>query len=143
MIKLFRKFVYGDNGEDDFLCAGGAEIFVGGVHRGAGRPDIVEKKVSRFGVNFSVRGQFIGGGGLGETGRGIGADLDGVFRAGEEFLDFDVGLWVSVAESGKVFRDKVSMVEAAFADMFLDSGEGNDDEGRIGVVGKTFGKNCV
>ena len=100
------------------------------MHRSAGRPDVVEEEISPPRIDFSGPRQSVSGSGLGFTGFGIGADLDGVFRASEEFFDFSV-LAAGAADFSEVSRDEVSMVEAAGADVFFNGREGNDRQLRF------------
>ena len=52
----------------------------------------------------------------------VGANLDGVLIAKEERLD----LVVFATKFGEFFGDEISVIEAASADVFINSGEGND-----------------
>ena len=54
----------------------------------------------------------------------VGTDLNGVLVAEEKRLD----LVTFTAELGEVFSNEVSVVEAASADVFIDGGEGDDDD---------------
>ena len=98
------------------------EGLVGGLHGSAGGPDVVKEEIGGVFTDFGVFSEGVGRGGLGLAGLGVGANLDGVMGAGKEFLD-----GVIRVEVGKVFSDEIGVVEAAFANVFGNSGEGDDD----------------
>ena len=104
------------------------ELFHGGVHTGAGGPNIIKKKVSSGRVDFDFAVQSESVLGLGETGFLVGTDLDGVFGAEENGLSF------IMFKLGEIFSDFCGMVKTAASNMISGSGEGDDND----VFGQIF-----
>ena len=76
------------------------ELFDGRFHGGAGRPDDVKKNIGMFGVKFDMSIYGVGGAGLFFASISVGAHLNGVFGANEEFLD------ATRTKAGKMVGDK-------------------------------------
>lgn len=65
---------------------------------------------------------------MGEASFTVGTDLNGVLSA-----DKEIGRLTIWAELGKVFGNELSVTEAAFANVTIDSGERNNDSGAVSV----------